>query len=244
MYKVCLCDDDDVFREQLKNKISRIATKHQLKLSILEFSSGQSMVFELENAGEDIDIFFMDVLMPGLTGIEAAQKLREWENRAQIVFFTSSKEHVFEAFDVMPLHYLIKQEASEEMVEKILLKAVAMAEKNRNQSFVYKVGHTVKRVCLKDIVYFEIKNRVVHMYCMDDRQEEFYQTMEKLERELQDKNFVRVHRSYLVNLANIHSLETKQITCLNRMCVPMGEKYLEQVRKEYSRFILEETEIL
>lgn len=82
------------------------------------------------------------------------------------------------------------------------------------------------------------------MYCMDNREEEFYQTMEKLERELQDKNFVRVHRSYLVNLVNIHSLETRQLTCLNGMSVPIGEKYLEQVRKDYSRFILEETEIL
>lgn len=244
MYRICLCDDDAIFREQLKHKISQIAAKNRLQISILEFSSGQSMVFELENAGEDIDIFFVDVLMPGLTGIEAAQKLREWENRAQIVFFTSSKEHVFDAFDVMPLHYLIKQEVSEEMIEKILLKGIAMAEKSKAQSFLYKVGHTVKRVCLRDIVYFEIKNRVVHMYCMDNREEEFYQTMEKLERELQDKNFVRVHRSYLVNLVNIHSLETKQLTCLNGMSVPIGEKYLEQVRKDYSRFILEETEIL
>lgn len=178
--------------------------------------------------------------MPGLTGIEAAQKLREWGVGAQIVFFTSSKEHVFQAFDVMPLHYLIKDEATEETIEKILLRAIDLAQKNQRECFQYKVGHTVKRIELQEIIYFEIRNRVVHMFCRGNRQEEFYLTMDKLEKSLRDKNFIRVHRSYLVNFMHIHSIETKQIVCMNHICIPVGEKYLEPIRKEYSRFILEQ----
>ena len=75
----------------------------------------------------------------------------------------------------------------------------------------------------QEIIYFEIRNRVVHMFCRGDRQEEFYLTMDKLEKSLKDKNFVRVHRSYLVNLMHIHSIEVKQIICMNDICIPVGE---------------------
>lgn len=240
MYKICLCDDDEEFRRSLKRKLYKIGERNHIKMELIEFSSGTGMVFDLDGASEGVDIFFVDVLMPGITGIEAAQKLREWGARAQIVFFTSSKEHVFQAFDVMPLHYLIKGEATEETIERILLRAIQLAEKNQQECFYYKVGHTVKRMETQEIIYFEIRNRVVHMFCRGDRQEEFYLTMDKLEKSLKDKNFVRVHRSYLVNLMHIHSIEVKQIICMNDICIPVGEKYLEQIRKEYSRFILEQ----
>lgn len=240
MYKVCLWDDDEEFRGSLKSKLCKIGERHHIKMEIIEFSSGTGMLFDLDGVSEGIDIFFVDVLMPGLTGIEAAQKLREWGTGAQIVFFTSIKEHVFQAFDVMPLHYLIKDEATEETIEKILLRAIDLAQKNQRESFQYKVGHTVKRIELQEIIYFEIRNRVVHMFCRGDRQEEFYLTMDKLEKSLRDKNFIRVHRSYLVNFMHIHSIEAKQIVCMNHICIPVGEKYLEQIRKEYSRFILEQ----
>lgn len=140
----------------------------------------------------------------------------------------------------MPLHYLIKDEATEETIEKILLRAIDLAQKNQRECFQYKVGHTVKRIELQEIIYFEIRNRVVHMFCRGNRQEEFYLTMDKLEKSLRDKNFIRVHRSYLVNFMHIHSIETKQIVCMNHICIPVGEKYLEPIRKEYSRFILEQ----
>lgn len=240
MYKVCLCDDDEEFRRALKNKLYRIGERHHIKMELIEFSSGTGMVFDLDGEAEGVDIFFVNVLMPGITGIEAAQKLREWGANAQIVFFTSSKEHVFEAFDVMPLHYLIKDEATEETIQRILLKAVDLAEKKQQECFYYKVGHIVKRIETQEIIYFEIRNRVVCMFCKENRQEEFYLTMDKLEKALKDKNFVRVHRSYLVNLRYIHSIEAKQIVCMDHTCIPVGEKYLEQIRKEYSRFILEQ----
>lgn len=138
MYKICLCDDDEEFRRSLKRKLYKIGERNHIKMELIEFSSGTGMVFDLDGASEGVDIFFVDVLMPGITGIEAAQKLREWGARAQIVFFTSSKEHVFQAFDVMPLHYLIKDEATEETIERILLRAIQLAEKISRNVFITK----------------------------------------------------------------------------------------------------------
>lgn len=95
MYKVCLCDDDEEFRGSLKSKLCKIGERHHIKMEIIEFSSGIGMLFDLDGVSEGIDIFFVDVLMPGLTGIEAAQKLREWGVGAQIVFLLRARNMYF-----------------------------------------------------------------------------------------------------------------------------------------------------
>lgn len=91
MYKVCLCDDDEEFRRALKNKLYRIGERHHIKMELIEFSSGTGMVFDLDGEAEGVDIFFVDVLMPGITGIEAAQKLREWGRMPRLCFLPPVK---------------------------------------------------------------------------------------------------------------------------------------------------------
>ena len=244
MYKICICDDDNNFVEHLKKKIKEIATKENLNIEILQFSSGKSLLFELEETNWDVDIFFIDILMPDISGIETAKVLREWGNKSQIIFFTSSKEHVFDAFDVMPLHYLVKNEVTEDTIKKILLKAVSLAKQNKIQRFYYKVGHTLKCVDVQDILYFEIKNRILYMYCLNDYNDKFYFTMKKLEKSIDKKKFIRIHRSYLVNLYNITAVEGDYIVCKNKVRLPIGEKYLAQVKKQYSEFVLAGLEVL
>ena len=80
---------------------------------------------------------------------------------AQIIFLTVSKEHVFEALDVMPLHYLLKQDVGTGKIETVLLRAVSLAEKSQRQSFTYKFGKTIGSVLLRDIVYFEVKTELL-----------------------------------------------------------------------------------
>ena len=98
--------------------------------------------------------------MKKLNGIETAARLRAINPTAQIIFLTVSKEHVFEALDVMPLHYLLKQDMRTEKIEKVFLKAVSLAEKGRKEKFTYKFGKTIGSLLLSDIIYFEVKNRI------------------------------------------------------------------------------------
>ena len=63
----------------------------------------------------------------------------------------------------MSLHYLLKQDVGTGKIETVLLRAVSLAEKSQRQSFTYKFGKTIGSVLLRDIVYFEVKNRIIEI---------------------------------------------------------------------------------
>lgn len=239
MINVVLCDDDSEFLEYIKKTIDRISFENKIDINIKTYLSGESMLFDLEDSIYDIDVMFLDVFMKELDGVETAEKLRQLQSEAQIIFISSDKSKVFDALEVMPLNYLIKGEADDEKIKKVFLKAVNLAEKNKRKLFVYKSGHETKYVQYKDILYFEIKNRVVNINCVGDEVKEFYSTMDKLEEELDQNQFIRIHRSFIVNMDKIVSFDSKGVLVKGDITLPLGRKYTSLLRNRYSEYLLE-----
>lgn len=152
--------------------------------------------------------------MKKLNGIETAARLRAITPTAQIIFLTVSKEHVFEALDVMPLHYLLKQDMRTEKIEKVFLKAISLAEKGRKEKFTYKFGKTIGSLLLSDIIYFEVKNRIIEIHTKTGPPIEFYGNISDLEQQLPPESFHRVHRSYIVNFENVVISAEKNLSAL------------------------------
>ena len=238
MLNVVLCDDNNEFLSYMEDIIKKIAIENEFNINIKTYLSGESVLFDLEESIHDIDIIFIDVLMGDITGIDVAAKMRELESKAQIIFITSTKAHVFDALDFMPLHYLIKEEVNEEIIKKIFMKAINLSKKNKKGIFVYKVGHEKRYKKYEDIIFFEIRNRVVNINCQGNIVEEFYSTMDNLEKQLHYKQFVRIHRSYMINIEKVLSFDGKNVLLRNGIELPVGRKYINTLRDEYADFLL------
>lgn len=238
MLNICICDDEDKILCRMVKLIKEMAEKNSLSLNIYTYHTGEELLFDVINSDKIIDVFFMDVLMPGISGIETANTLRDKINDVPIVFLTSSKDHVFEALDVMPLHYLLKQDVTTEKIEKVLLKAVGNAELKRKQVFVYKTGKILGNVLFKEILYFEVKNRIIDIHLKNDKVISFYSNMAEVEGQVDDSWFVRSHRSFMVNLENVDYLDGKNLVFTNKETVPVGQKYMKTVKEKYKSFLL------
>lgn len=201
------------------------------------------MLFDLYESNKLIDIFFLDILMKKLDGIKTASELRTLQPTAQIIFLTISKEHVFEALDVMPLHYLVKQDVSSKKIEKVLQKAVALAEKNHKMIFTYKFGKTMGSVPINDIVYFEVKNRIIEMRLKNKTSIEFYSNMSELENQISAGSFERVHRSFIINFENVDYLSGKNFVCIDGTVIPISQKYIA-AKDKYQKFLLNSISVL
>ena len=226
MIHICICDDSDAMRDELCGLIQELCQKHSIAASVSCCSSGEELLFDPDDKNRTTDIFFLDILMKKLNGIETAAKLRAINPTAQIIFLTVSKEHVFEALDVMPLHYLLKQDMRTEKIEKVFLKAVSLAEKGRKEKFTYKFGKTIGSVLLTDIIFFEVKNRIIEIHVKAGPPIEFYGNISD-----------RVHRSYIVNFENVDYLSGKEFVCIDRTVIPIGQKYADS-REHYQNYLL------
>ena len=237
MIHICICDDSDAMRDELCGLIQELCQKHSIAASVSCCSSGEELLFDPDDKNRTTDIFFLDILMKKLNGIETAAKLRAINPTAQIIFLTVSKEHVFEALDVMPIHSLLNQDMLTEKIEKVFLKAVSLAEKGRKEKFTYKFGKTIGSVLLTDIIFFEVKNRIIEIHVKAGPPIEFYGNISDLEQQLPPESFHRVHRSYIVNFENVDYLSGKEFVCIDRTVIPIGQKYADS-REHYQNYLL------
>ena len=134
MYNIFICDDDDECLKRIKEKLEYILLKNRIFASIDSYTSAKNMIFDVQGQDLSTAIFFIDIVMPSISGIEAAKIIRKMNIESQIIFLTSSKKYVFEALEIMPLHYLIKQEVNDFKIESVLLKAIKIC-RNKNNNF-------------------------------------------------------------------------------------------------------------
>ena len=229
MLKIAVCDDEPVFVEQISGRIK----KYMPDVAIQGFFSSE----ELLSQGEVFDIYFLDIQMEKMNGVETAKKLRELDEESVIVFITGAKEYVFEAFDVAALHYLIKpvdngklqevlEKAKKEIEKKQGLKSRQIFIKTRNKNITLNVA---------DILYFENEMRKIAIHTKREIIR-FYGIMSALE-EKAGNSFYRCHRGYLVNMTYIAEYDNENIYLTNGDKVYLAREKYQDFVKHYMRFL-------
>lgn len=236
MIHIWICDDDEEFLENFVILLQKAMEQLNQEFRIRKYTDAKQLKFELEDTNRPADIFFLDVLIGEENGIHLAQEIRKRKGEAPIVFLSMNKEYVFDAFDVMPLKYFLKERVTLEEVKKLLEKAVKLIGENEKEMFIYKKGHCLRQIPLKEIHYFEVMNRIVTIHG-ENICEEFYSTIDQVEKTIENSQFLRIHRSYLINMNQVNRIEGKEILLFDGTEIPIGGKYAESIQK-YFKFLL------
>lgn len=237
MVTIFLCDDNQHMINKYRNLINRFANKNQITYTLSAFTSGEALIFHLSDRPNQANIIYLDILMGTLNGIETAKQLRKLGCNSEIIFLTTCEDYVFEAFDASPVQYLIKDSTSAERFEEILLRAVSLAEGKKSEMFVCESNSVRKVIPIKDIQCFEIFKRLVRVHYQGEERFDYYGTMEQLEKQMLKKDFVRVHRSYMVNLQYIGKFQRPNLILKTGEVIPIGVTYTKQVDQAFSEYI-------
>ncbi len=224
--KIAICDDNLTIRKELFQLIQ----KQLLEVDIVEYQSGE----ELINTKESFDIYFLDIKMGKISGMDIAKHIRKQEEisrqKSIIIFVTGYQEYMEAAFDVNAFHYLIKP-IDVEKFSKVFSRAwkkVFVFEEQSKQYIIVKSSGTQQKILLKNIYYIESSNKKVIFHTTNGTLE-VYKKMKELENTL-GNTFYRCHRCYFVNMEKISAYSTDNIQLTN------GENLL-LARKKYSDFI-------
>ena len=239
MVIIYLCDDYKQMRDKYSILINKFAYKNQMTISLSTFTSGEELLFHMYDDPNQADIIFLDILMGAINGIEVAKQLRKLGCSSEIIFLTTSEDYVFEAFDISPVQYLLKNITSEERFEEILQRAVTLTVGKKTEMFICEYNNIRKVIPIKNISYFEIWKRLikVHYHIHEDEIFMYYGTMEQLEQQLQNKDFVRLHRSYMVNLQYISKFQRSNLLLKTGEVIPIGVTYMKLVEQAFSNYI-------
>lgn len=194
MISIAVCDDELLECVSISAKIRGCMEELGIPCSIEQFQSGKNLLGSLGR----FDLIFLDILMEEMDGMETARRCRELSYEKKLIFLSSSRSYVFDAYDVEAFHYLVKPVDQEKL--KNVLKRAAEKELRFSRDYIVVSRERQKRKLFLDSVrYFEIKGRQI-----DVHQEKgiftYYEQIGVLERQLGGKGFFRCHKSYLLNL--------------------------------------------
>lgn len=222
------------------NKMARTAIKLLIaQVDFLHLKQECSTPVEAFNylKTEDVDLVFLDVEMPGMTGIELVKNL---EKRPIIILITSKKDYAVEAFELNVADYIIKpvnlarftmavSKAKELFDNKDHI--VDTSEKDKDYIFV-RANSILTKIQLSDIIYIQALGDYVNIYTGEkDKRYTIHCTLKSMEEKLPAAKFYRLHRSYLVALDHIDTVEDNT-AYVGKNYLPIGEQFKKELLKK------------
>lgn len=238
--RIVLCDDNVEEMEHFESLIRETAREKEIPIEMKTYDSGDSLLFDLEDPvfTSKLDVLFLDIHMPGTNGMDVANLARSYGYEGIIVFLTISKTHFEEAFDVRAFNYITKGDNADKRLETILLRAMQEVRDTRKEIVVLSCGGVFKQVKIRDILYFEISKRIVTVHYGDNQTFSFVSTLEKLDNQLMDYGFQRIHRSYLISLAHTKKVVYGEVTLSNDTKLPVARQYNAALKEALKNLLI------
>lgn len=188
----------------------------------------------MDSNPEHFNLYFMDISMPGMSGIETAAAIRQSDPYALIVYVTDHKEYVYQVFETFPFRFLIKP-VEEIALRQVLSDAVRHLESHL-QLFHFHIERCKYQIPMQEIVFLEACRRQVILNTMENTWQ-FYGKIGEIAERLDPLLFVRTHMSYIVNLEYICSITETGITLRFGKYIPISKRWRETVRTKHLQYL-------
>jgi two-component system LytT family response regulator len=239
--KCIAVDDEPLALDILEDYISKVPF-----LQLVKRTENAIEALQLVQAG-GIDLVFLDIQMPDLTGI---QFLKIASGKSNYILTTAYSQYALESYDLNVSDYLLKPIAFDRFykaVEKVhnqLQKSEPVAVANVEpvaapvqsahaasvQDFIFvKTEHKIQKIQLDDILYIEGLKDYISIFTKTERVITL-QNMKKMEETLPKGEFIRVHKSYIISLDKIESIERSRISIKGKI-IPIGDTYRDEFFK-------------
>lgn len=203
MIKIKIVEDDVVASDTLKEYLKKYASENNLSFKIDVFNNAVSF---LSNYDHEADLVFMDIEMEYMNGMDAAKKLRTFDENIIIIFVTNMAQFAIKGYEVDALDFIVKPVKYFDFsfrLEKAIRKI-----KNNQKSYISinTTGQGFIKIDVSKIKYIEVLGHDITYY-LDDAIYQSYGTLKKIEKDLPSNKFARCNSCYLINLKYVESIK-------------------------------------
>ena len=233
MYRIALCDDEQTELAKTQKMLSNYRKLHpELDFDIGTFENAGQLLIKIQD-GYLPDLILMDIYMEGMTGIEAARKLREMENKSRVIFLTTSERHALEAFRVEAVQYLVKP-VSETELFPLLDRQLEIIYNEKQKYVALEVDGRSFRVMVSEIIYCESQGKFQHLHLADGTKLSVRMTMVRLEDLFRPyEEIVRVGKWYIINMDHVEGLDSRSVQMFGGHTLYLPRGAYQSIRKQY-----------
>lgn len=242
MIKVAFCDDDLSVLSEISVLMDEYRVEHNQEILYAAFHSPIELLTEIEK-GMSVDVLFLDIVMPAQNGISVAKEIREYDNNVKIIFLTSSSEFAVQSYAVGAYYYLLKP-IGKESFWQLMDSVISECKKEQKTSLILRCKSGITRLELDSLMYCEVIGRTLFFYMAHGNALECVGSMDELCRQLIPyKNFLRPHRSFLVNMDYIQSISAKAISMTNLAVIPLPRGKYSEIKNSYLAYVFDRKQV-
>jgi len=210
-----------------------------LEMHMEKFGSGEKLLKSI-TAGSAFDLLLLDILMPGLCGIELAREIRRFGDDSAIVFLTSSKKHALDAYSVSATQYILKP-ITEINLFPVLDDVIPTLKQRKERFFLLSTPERDVKMPFSSIIYVELDNRRLCV-CLDNGSILYSKYLRTIFAEavaplLQDKRFLCPHKSFVLNVEKVEGLDKDAFIMKNDIQVPVSRFRYNEAKEAYFSYI-------
>lgn len=226
--KFLICDDDDLMLKKLSLLIKNSPENKCYSNKIIEITNPTDV-----NIADEYDVAFLDIDMPQMSGIDLARKIHEqWPNTV-IIFITNYVQYAPDGYEVGAFRYLMKNQITEKLIDYLDL---AIKERTKRLRVItIQINGERINVPVSNILYMKSSARIITMHLIENVRPmyQFYGNMSDLAQKFEILGFLRVHKSYLVNMKYIEIFQCKRLEIKGGILISSSERKYSELKQRY-----------
>ncbi|TYC14107.1 response regulator transcription factor [Bizionia gelidisalsuginis] len=221
MYKCLIIDDEQLARQLLKVYVEKLDF---LEL-IADFENPLDAIATIKS--QTIDLVFLDIQMPELKGTDFAKMI---PSHTKVIFTTAYSEYALQGFELNALDYLLKPITFNRFLTSVnKLKRDITTSISYNDTITVKSGYDLFKIKLNTITHIKSDSEYV-LFFTANKKIMSHQTLKSLEKTLNSKQFIRVHRSYIINKEKVTGLKGRDLL-IGDLKIPVSDTYYETIKR-------------
>ena len=231
-WNVAICDDEKAALTLLGPSVRGALRNRNVDAAIDLFMRPRELLERMKTVS--YDLIFLDIEMPGMTGLELAQQLRRDGNLVDIIYISNREDLVFEALRTNPRGFIRKTRLIQDVSGVIDTYMSTRQENSQPHILIVKDREQVTYISLDKLKYIEGSGKT-QMACIVGQNEptELHKTMQELEEELTPQGFLRIHKGYLLNYRFIRRIGDNEISLTSGETLPVSRRKYQEIRDAY-----------
>ncbi len=236
MIRVIVCDDDEVFLNNITRIVDDLLADKGICAKIHMYTDFQKIGFPILSS---CDIALLDLDFDGqrYSGIDIARELRTVRPDAIIIFVSNYIEYAPEGYEVNAFRYILKKDIQQKISECISYAVEALAASRATLKI--KINGEIIDLPLPKILYIESQLRLVDIHMLSTKPHipgkvySYYEKISNLEQQLDSHGFLRIHKSYIVNMKHIQRFQNKEVLLVDGTSLKVSDKDYSEKKKKY-----------
>lgn len=230
--KIAICDDDTNDRAEIICILTKYADGKSCDFEYMEYKSGQ-MLLEALNENSCLDIILLDINMSDMDGLFTASKIRKILPDIPIILITAFMSYALDGYKVKANRFLVKDDLEMTLPDCMDDMMEELSQRNRTMIFEFEEG--IRRLSLDNIIYIESFGHKAVFHTADSSYRQ-NKKLEFIEGELEKYDFVRIHKSYVVNLKYVMKVSNYSLTMQDGFNISVPRSRYANVKQAYARY--------